>query len=245
MNMEHYLSELGLTARETAAYLSLLKFPGARAGVIAKDVGVKRTSIYETLSALVQKGFASVYFKKSQRVYHPQHPQRVVNLFQNRVDAFMEIIPQLTAISGGTAQATGVRLIQTKEELEKFYLDVLVDYAGTSYDIIGSSAGWINVFGTEFPERFRRLRAKAKIKTRMILSHDSVATEPPTNQFLRDIRFLPDLYHFTSQLHIFSDTIVIVGTQLSAIGVVIAIPAMSDIFKTIFDFLWNSVALEK
>ena len=59
------LLDFGLTEQEAQTYLTLFKLGGATASVLAKEAGLKRTTIYPILKALSQKGCVLVYFKKN------------------------------------------------------------------------------------------------------------------------------------------------------------------------------------
>jgi hypothetical protein len=58
---------------------------------------------------------------------------------------------------------------------------------------------------------------------------------------LREFKYLPPIYKFKSTIDIFGDRILIVSPELSSLAVVIAIPAMTDVFKTVFQVLWDNV----
>ncbi|PLX27027.1 hypothetical protein C0581_03815 [Candidatus Parcubacteria bacterium] len=48
------LKNLGLSDIEAGVYLSLLKLGGSQASKIAKDVGIKRTTVYPILKKLAE-----------------------------------------------------------------------------------------------------------------------------------------------------------------------------------------------
>lgn len=239
MNKEAILEELGLNPLEAQVYLALIKLGGEQASAIAKEVGVKRTTIYDVLSSLTKKGFATVYFRKSKRVYHAQQPQRVADIFQRKLTAFTDLIPLLTVVEKQQVQGVGLRLIQTREELEKFHEDMVIDYAHKSYDVIGSASGFYGAFRPDFMEKFRRDRAKAKIRMRLLLTDDSRVTEPSDPNPLRVTRFLPKGFAFESNINIYPDKILMISPRMTSLAVVIEIPAMTDIFHSIFELLWE------
>ncbi|MSR85643.1 TrmB family transcriptional regulator [Candidatus Uhrbacteria bacterium] len=240
MNQEQTLQNLGLSKLETATYLASLKLGGAQASALAKEIGIKRTSVYDILSSLTRKGFVTTYFKKSKRFYYPQKPHRVATLFEKKLEAFTELIPHLQSIEKTEIQAFGLRFLQTKEELEQFYVNVLKEYKGQSYEIISSAPTWQSI-DEAFFVKFRHDRAKAKIKTRLLLSSESALMNPTDKALLRDFRYLPEGYKFRCTIDIFRDQVLIVSPDLTALAVVIAVPVMVDIFKSIFEMLWDFV----
>lgn len=232
------LQTLGLTEDEARAYLALLKFGGANAIALAKEVGLKRTTIYPILKSLHEKGFASTYFHKSKRLYRAEKPDKVARQFEKRLESFSAIIPELKTIEKQTVSTVGLRFIETKQELERFYTGILVEYKGKAYNAIGSATAWEGI-NPEFFQKFRYDRANAKIKTRILLSADSVEASPDDAKLLRTVRVLPKNHTFKSTMDIFNDKILIVSPDQTALAVVIEMPSMVDIFKEIFEILWE------
>jgi len=231
--------DLGLSEQETHAYLSLLRLGGSLASIVAKDMGVKRTTVYPILQTLTQKGFATIYFRKNKRFYYAVQPHKLSSLFEKKLDAFNSFIPFLETLEKKEIQTMGLRFIETTEELEHLYDTVLEDYKNKEYHIIGSAPAWEGI-DAEYFVQFRKNRAKNKIKTKLLLSADSQKINPLDTALLREFKYLPEKYKFKSTIDIYNDKILIVSPELSSLAVVIAIPAMVDIFKSIFEIIWDA-----
>src|SRR4030042_6777720 len=122
------LLEIGLTQQEADTYLALLKLGGATATVLAKEIGIKRTTVYPILQSLAEKGCVFVYFRKSKRFYYAQKPEKLVNLLAKKVEFFNSALPLFESFDKKQAQTVGLRFIETKEELKQFYENILVEY---------------------------------------------------------------------------------------------------------------------
>lgn len=238
MESKKTLINLGLTEIEADAYLALLELGGAKPSRVAKELGIKRTTIYPILKSLTAKGFATVYFRKNSRFYYAQKPNRVTGIFQKKLDQFVELIPQLNLLERKNTNEVGLRYIETKEELENFYRDILNEYKNREYRIISSAKGWEGVDPAFFIQ-YRKDRGKAKIKTRLLLSADSREINPTEPSLLRNYKYLPEKFSFRSTIDIFDDKILIVSPDLSALAVVVQILPMVDVFKAIFEALWE------
>lgn len=240
MPIEKVLQGLGVSEDQSAVYTALLKLGGSRASAVAKEVGMKRTTIYPILQSLASTGLVNVYFRKNRRFYYAEKPTNVAQLYHKKVEAFEQMIPTLASIERKQAQAFGLRFIETKDELKNFYRTILDEYRGKTYRIISSARGWEKV-DPDFFIQFRKDRAQAGIRTRLLLSADSVAINPTDPALLRDYRYLPADHAFNSTIDIFDDKILIVSPELSSLAVVIAIPAMVDVFRSVFDTLWERI----
>lgn len=234
------LRQLGLTEQEAQTYFVLLKIGGAKASVLAKEAGLKRTTVYPVLKSLAESGCVLVYFKKGQRYYYAQKPNKLASLLEKKLEFFNSVIPTFEAMDKKQAEAIGLRFIETKEELKQFYSDVLLDYKNKSYRIIGNASEWEGV-DPEFSIKFRKDRARANIKTRLLLSADSKSINPTEKNLLRSYKYLPEKYKFKSTMDIFKDKVLIISPDISSLAVVIAIPAMVDVFKSMFEIIWESI----
>ncbi len=231
---------MGLSESEAGVYSALLKIGGSSASKVAKEAGLKRTTAYPLLKSLAEKGFVATYFRKNTRFYYAEKPHRIAAAFTKRLELFEQVIPTLESVARKHEQAIGLRFIETKEELKQLYTGFLTTYKNKKYCIIGSLHGWEDIDPAFFIQ-FRKDRGRSNIKTRLLLTADSRKDNPPDPKLLREVRFLPERYEFKSTIDIYPDQILIVSPQLSALAVVIAIPAMVDIFKSIFALLWENV----
>lgn len=234
------LKSMGLTEIETSMYLSLLKLGGSLASTVAKEVGIKRTTVYPILKSLAEKGFVTTYYRKNKQFYYAERPQRVAAYVEKKLNAFTALIPSLESLEKKQAQTIGLRFIETKAELKKFYAGILDEYKNKEYHIIGSLHGWEDI-EPEFFIQYRKDRGVANIKTKLLLTADSNKDNPSDSVLKRDVRFLPPQYSFKSTIDIYRDKILIVSPELRALAVVIAIPAMVDVFESMFTMLWEKV----
>lgn len=241
MNAKESLISLGLSVQEADVYTALLKQGGASASVLARDIGMKRTTAYAVLKNLTEKGFSSVYFRSGKRVYHAQKPHKIASLVEQKLQNFNEAIPFFESMDRSQTQKLGLRFVESKGELQKFYDEVLIDYKNKEYCVIGSTPSWESI-DPDYFVKFREKRAKANIQTKLLLTADSKKDNPLDKNLLRQVRFLPKQYSFKSTLDIFDDKVLIVSPDLASLAVIVAVPTMVDIFKSIFEMLWDNVS---
>jgi len=236
MKEKQALLDFGLTESEAQVYLALFRLGGATASVVAKETGFQRTTVYPILKSLAKKGCVLVYFRKNQHHYYAQKPDKLKSLFEKKLEFFNSVIPLFESMDKKQAQVAGLRFIETKEELRQFYLDILPDHK--NYLVIGNTHVWQNI-DPEFFEQYRESRARLKIKIRLLLSAASKEDNPTSKDLLREFKYLPAEYEFKSTLNIFNDKVLIISPESSSLAVVIAVPAMVDIFKSMFEIIWK------
>lgn len=235
------LRSLGLSDPEIAAYTALLKIGETGASELAKEMNIKRTTAYPILENLVEKAIVNSYKRGSKTYFIALSPNKLLSLYEHRLESLAGLIPMLEKLQGTQAKAYGVRFIQTKRELESFYNEILDDYKDKGYYIIGNANAFINL-DPDFILKFRRKRAERNIHTKLILSHDSksaVGQNDPS--LIREFKYLPEKFKFASTIDIYDDKILIVGPEIKALAVVIAIPPMVDVFRSVFEVLWENI----
>lgn len=240
METEMALISLGLSKQEAGVYLAGFKLGGGTATAIAKEVGMQRTAVYPILKTLAEKGLTMIYFRGSRKVFSFQKPNRVAEMFSHKLEMFNKLIPAIEALDKKQAQAFGLRFIESKDELEKFYEEILDEYKHKEYYAIGNANAWESI-DPEFFIAFRKKRAQNNIQTKLLLSSDSIKLNVSlSNDLLREFKYLPEQYKFKSTIDIYRDKVLIISPEISSLAVVIAIPAMVDIFKSMFEIIWDT-----
>lgn len=237
MKEKQALLSFGLSESEADVYLAVFRLGGATASVVARETGLKRTTVYPILKSLAEKGCVILNFQKNRRFYYAQKPSRLAGIFEKKLEFFNSVIPLFESMDRKQSQSIGVRFIETKNELRQFYTDTLIDHQ--IFCGISNGLTWQNI-DPEFFEQYRESRARLNIKTRLLLSADSKGVNPTAKDLLREFKYLPEQYKFKSTVNIFKDKVLVISPESSSLAVVIAVPAMVDIFKSMFEIIWDS-----
>jgi sugar-specific transcriptional regulator TrmB len=238
-NQLEALKNLGLSDKEIAIYLALLKLGTTNATSLSKEVNLKRTSVYPILEKLVEQGLAKEHIQGKKKSFEATKPDQLKRLFERKILSLDAIVPYLNSLVGSNKKVHGVRFIKSKQELKGFYDEILEEYKESEYFAIGNVSNWFNIDKKYFLQ-YRKRRAEYKTKVKILLSSNS-KEEPGQNDpsLLREYKYLPEKYNFKSTIEIFKDKIAIVGQDIDALCVVIEVPAMTDVFKSVFEILWE------
>src|SRR3989338_6843245 len=95
---EHLLASLGLNAAQARVYFAALELGQANMQELARKSGVKRTSIYNFIDELREKGLITEVKKRKRRLYSAVHPEHLVELEKMRLGELERLLPQLSAI---------------------------------------------------------------------------------------------------------------------------------------------------
>ena len=78
------LERLGLNRNEAKIYLALLDLGEAQAGQISKKAQINRTTTYDSVERLIQRGLVTYVIKANKKVFQPVHPTKILEKIKFR-----------------------------------------------------------------------------------------------------------------------------------------------------------------
>lgn len=242
MKIKKILQDIGLSDIEAQVYLYLRKKDGATATEVANGLDIQRTRVYPVIKNLARKALVLTYQRSGSKYFHAVKPEKLLHIYEKKLELLSDIIPAIEALGGHDDFISGLRYIDTVSELRRFYLDVAQSYKGKKLEVVGDNHYWESMLGEDFVLKFRKEKAKNKIKTRLIATGQSEDFVKTNKKLLLDVKYLPKQYFFKTAFHIFPDQILVSTPHKTSVAVLIAVPAMTDVFKNIFEALWDNVA---
>ncbi len=125
MDLRSILHRNGFTPKEADVYLASLELGMAPISVIAKKARVQRTTTYEVLKKLSEKGIAEFFLRKRTRYYSVLPPKLLLARLRSSADELESALPALTAISNEIVHKPRITFYEGKEDLRRLYLDCL------------------------------------------------------------------------------------------------------------------------
>lgn len=230
---------LGLSEKEAETYIELARLGPSAPSTLAKIVGANRTSMYDILARLEEKGLVIVYRKNKTTFYTVDDLSKLVYREKEQVNVAQNIVKML-ADQHSTA-GLSVKYYIGVEGLRELYASILESKAKVLY-VWANSEEFHKTLEQKFVQEWIKKRVKSGISTKMIQTESAHALEYKSKDKThnREIRFVPNnALTFTSTCYIFADTIVLFDTQGRTIGLRIDNTEITKMFKQIFDVAWN------
>ena len=99
------LASIGFSDKEVGVYLALLDLGKGTVSQIARKANINRTTGYDILNTLVNKGLASISGREPKQEYLAESPDKIEKLIQDELEKNNEylklaqnLIPQLKSI---------------------------------------------------------------------------------------------------------------------------------------------------
>lgn len=237
------LQSLDFSEKEATVYLAILELGKGTVSQISRKAGINRTTGYEILDSLINKGVANLSGKEPKTEYAVEPPEALVSHFKKeadhaseRINKVQSLTPQLLRVYA-TQNRPRIKFYEGVEGLKHVYEDTL-----TSSETIRAYASVEDVnsgIPNYFPEYFKR-RAAKNIHIRAIFPETPLAHERSSldKDEKRQSLLVPfDKYNFTPEINIY-DNKVMIASWKEKLGIVIESNEIADVMKKIFELAW-------
>jgi len=99
MDAEKVLLESGLSEGEAEVYLALLKLGSVPVSKIKEETNLHRTTIYDFLDKLLNKGLVNYVVKNNIKFYKATHPNKLLDYVKEKEENIKEILPKLKELA--------------------------------------------------------------------------------------------------------------------------------------------------
>lgn len=244
--LEKFLEQLSLTNKESKVYLALLAIGQNAVSVIAKHSGLTRTTTYDVLHSLKQKGFISELPKNNRLYYSAQPPEVIGNLLDQQIQEkqlqktqFNKMLPELNSLKNRSATLPTVRYFEGLDGIIQIYEHTLKQ----SNDKLAYSCApdVTNPDLKKYLNQYTRRRAKAGLKARAIFpnTQESQTYLNQKQKYLLDGRLVPqDKFPFKSEINIYGDFIAYISITGNLHGVILHSAEIAATERSIFELAW-------
>jgi len=236
---EHILKEYGLRENEVKVYVAALSLGSSRVHDISQKADLLRTTTYEVLKALVEKGLASSVIRSGVRYFEAAAPSKLITILEERKERIRSILPALESLKAAVTEKPTIEVYEGKAGLKTILDDIIK--TGPRETLQLGSARIFEVLRFSFPQWITR-RVKAKISTRILQERVPAIQElkKDDKRALREIRFLPQGFRINTHMQIYESKIAILTLRKDEpIGVIIEDKDIVETQASLFRVLWE------
>ncbi len=226
------LERIGLSQNEIKVYLILNSHGSMKAGKIAKLAHIDRSSVYNALKSLIEKGMASYVLIGEVKWFQAVGPKRFLEYLKEQEEDIKRIIPALQEIHKAKKVEGQVRLFKGIKGVKSVFMDII--RTGKDNYVFGSE-GQFSQRMPDFAHKFKLLKKQAGIRTRILLRK----TARELDISLSDHRYVPNVAESPAVTNIYGDKIAIIIWTDEPEAVVIENAAAAKAYKSYFDFMWK------
>ncbi len=236
MTVEKVLENLGFSPNEIKVYLTLNDHGSTKAGKVAKLSKIDRSSCYNSLKILLEKGLVSYVLIGKVKWFQATGPKRLLDYVKEQEEDVTAIIPQLHARHKAAKIEGQVRLFKGIKGVKTIFLDII--RTGKDNYVFGSE-GQFSKKMPEFALQFSRMKKEKGIKTYLLLRKERVNIKDSFNLSLSERKYLPDIDESSAVTNIYGNKIAIIIWTDEPEGIIIENPTAAKAYKSYFDFMWR------
>ncbi len=215
---------------------------------IAKKANVNRTTTYDILNSLEQKGLVVSQMRKENRYYQALPPEKIVaylkeqsRKFSNLAENANHILPELNAHYRASGRPK-VYFYEGDEGLIRVYEETLT----STEEILAYASDQANqdALPGYFPKYYKR-RAEKNIPIRAIFPDTPKDRERHAldSKELRRSRIVPkEKLDFSPEINFFDDKIMIADWK-EKLGIIIESKEIAKVFKQTFELAWEAAGM--
>ena len=247
MNLE-ILEKIGLSKAEIKVYLALLQLGSTPSGRIVKETEFRKSTVYESISRLQEKGLVSYVIKDGIKHFEATNPERITDFIQEKKRKLNEVeneanklIQQLKKGFDTLKPHAEAHVLVGIEGFKTMRRDVLRNAKG-EHLLIGAISREDEVMPGFF-EEWNKQRKKKKIHLRILHKESAKEKKMVKTKFMGryfETRFLPKQLESPAVINIYGDRVVnVLWKKDYPICFLLINKEISDSYRKYFDYLWK------
>lgn len=239
LHMETILNHIGLNNKEAKIYIALLKLGESNIKSIADKSGIPRTSVYTPLESLIGKGAVEYYKRKGRNYYTATQPEKLIDINKKNIQLFSDNLDKFREIENASSSRPQIRFFSGKEEV-KLLLDEILQEKRPFMAI--TSIEDMNKLVSEYFGDFIERRKNQNLPVRLLTnrSEDSFLLKKTDDEDMRETRFVPEKYNFSTANYIFGDNIAMLSLKDNPVfGVLMKDPQIAETHRMYFELIWE------
>ncbi|MEA3514297.1 MAG: helix-turn-helix domain-containing protein [Nanoarchaeota archaeon] len=240
------LEKIGLKEKEAKVYVALLKEGSSLANHISKKTNILRSSIYDYLDVLLDKGFISYTIKAGKKYFQAVSPNKILDSFQEKKkreeEDLKNIIPELAKLQDIGGKKSNIEIHEGKEGMKSVFSYILRD--NPKEILIYGSSGVGYKLLPYYLEHWHKQRIKQKINIKIIYnktkeSKERIKKGPSLD--LAEIRFLSVEHTSLTGTIIYDNKVILTVWNIeSPLAIVIENKDIAENYADNFKILWKT-----
>ncbi|HII71745.1 TPA: hypothetical protein HA265_03245 [Candidatus Woesearchaeota archaeon] len=236
--IDEVLVNLGFAPNEIKVYLALNDHGSCKAGKVAKIAKIDRSSCYNSLKSLIEKGLVSYVLIGQVKWFQAAGPRRLLEYVHEQEEDVKAILPELDERHKASKIQGQVRLFKGKKGLRSIFNDMV--RSGNKENLVFGSESQLEEHMPEFQKQFVRMLKENNITVREIVREDrGSSTSDP-----KKTRYVPKMVESPVVTNIYGRKIALIVWTDEPEGIIIENEAAAKAYRSYFEFMWKHAKKE-
>ena len=232
MDIEQTLEQIGLKQNEIKTYLTLIDNGTSKAGNIAKKAKIDRSSCYNSLKKLIEKGLVSYMTVDKTKWFQATSPHKLMDYLKEQQTNVQSIMPQLEKRHNNKQIKSQFKLYKGKEGIKTIFEDII--QTGESNYVFGNESQLEEVMPAFQKQFVRRLKENNIFVKEIVREDRECKTSNP-----KQTRYVPKDVKSPVVTNIYSNKIALVIWTDEPEGLIIENETAAKAYKSYFEFMWQ------
>ncbi|MFA4946376.1 MAG: helix-turn-helix domain-containing protein [Candidatus Micrarchaeia archaeon] len=225
----------GMSRNEVRVYLALVKLGSSKAGKISKQAAIDRTSAYNSLKSLMEKGLVSYVTIGKVKWFQAADPRNLKDYVSSKLEELSEVIPALEKDYSATKLQNNVRLYKGERGV-KTVLGMII-HGGAENRVFGLE-NQLDEAMPLYAAKFKALLERKKIPTKNLVRKGRRMRETR----LRKVRYAPLETESPAVTNIFGDKIAIIIWSDPPEAILVDNATAAAAYREYFEFMWRNAS---
>lgn len=243
-NIFKALINFGLLENEVIVYYILLENKALSILDISKKTNIKRTTVYQIIEKLKNKGLIKINIKNSKKLISAENPEVLEKILEEKKENINNVLDDLKSLySNNNNYENKIEYFEGIESVKNIYRNILNNLnIYDDYLVLGNQKSWINL-DKNFFQNFIEKRAKKNIKIRLIFTDSDISRKfkKYEKNYNQNIKILSPETELTTNLIITPKKIVIHQLVEPISAIVIENKNIVKMHKEQFELIWKSL----
>lgn len=237
--MTTMLEEFGLTQTEEKVYLALLKIGESGAAEIIKKTQLHRTTVYDVLDRLIEKGLVGHIIKNKLKQYSAVAPSKFLDIAleekkeaEKKQELAKKIINKINSIRKDAASKSFAQIFIGAKGQKTIMNDIVE--VGKDFLIFGAEERAQETLPI-YTEQWANLRRKKNIHAKIIATKGTKAPIWKLNQ----VKFVSKEYQSPASTMIYGDNVALVIPEDPVLIILIKSKKLAQSYRSYFNLLWK------
>jgi len=232
------LLELGLTRNEAHVYLSLVKNGECKAGEIASITKLQRSSCYDTLKSLMNKGLVSTITKININFYIAAPPNQLLANIKEKERLAREIVPELKNYYKARKKGSAVQVYKGIKGVKTAMVDIIkTKKTNRIFGLENQLGEYLPTFEGQFVRMLKEENIQIKELTRQGKNSKSSSD--------KQVKFVGQNVKSNITTNIYGDKISIIVWGDEPEAIIIENHDAARSYKNYFEFMWENADSKK
>jgi sugar-specific transcriptional regulator TrmB len=231
------LKNIGLTNNEAKIYYALLRLKDSKAGLISKKSGINRTTTYDSLNSLIEKGLVSYVVRSNNKIFRPCSPENFSSFLEEKILIAKKIIPELSSVYEKPEEKQNVTIFQGYKGIKSVFQDLIKTCGKNGTNLVLDSEGqFAERMPYYAPHFIKQLEDNNIIVKHIVRKGHDVKPSKTTS-----VRYIDKLEKSDASIDIYGNKLAVIVWTDNPEAVVIENKSLSSSMRFYFNLIWETL----